>query len=267
MDGPPPPRDVSLRNIIDKLAEFVARNGPEFEMITKQKQQNNPKFEFLYGGEHAAYYQCRVMAEQNFLKQQQQCNSGNNMLNQQQPPPHFTQGPPPNMMHHSDNQLSNNHDTNPFAMNQPPPNHQMWNSNISQSNAVVVPAAPTNTNNSLAINITAQIEAINVQQNSLREQIRQSESNLTAQHTALMGQQKKQIEEAIEAAQNAQLEKQAEVRNISLKEMDAVLQPIIDSCTKDSISAGKNWILQHSSDSAKNNVVLQYLLKKYASAI
>lgn len=105
------------------------------------------------------------------------------MLNQQQPPPHFTQGPPPNMMHHSDNQLSNNHDTNPFAMNQPPPNHQMWNSNISQSNAVVVPATPTNTNNSLAINITAQIEAINMQQNSLREQIRQSESNLTAQHT------------------------------------------------------------------------------------
>lgn len=43
----------------------MARNGPEFEMITKQKQQNNPKFEFLYGGEHAAYYQYRVAAEQN----------------------------------------------------------------------------------------------------------------------------------------------------------------------------------------------------------
>lgn len=28
---------------------------------------------------------------------------------------------------------------------------------------------------------------------------------------------------------------------------------------------GKNWILQHSTDSAKINVVLQYLLKKYAS--
>lgn len=33
-------------------------------MITKQKQQNNPKFEFLYGGEYAAYYQYRVAAEQ-----------------------------------------------------------------------------------------------------------------------------------------------------------------------------------------------------------
>lgn len=42
----------------------MARNGPEFEAITKQKQQNNPKFEFLYGGEFASYYQFRVAAEQ-----------------------------------------------------------------------------------------------------------------------------------------------------------------------------------------------------------
>lgn len=56
---------------------------------------------------------------------------------------------------------------------------------------------------------------------------------------ALMAQQKKQIDEAIEAAQNTQLEKNAEEQNISLKEFDGILQPIIDSCTKDSISQGK----------------------------
>lgn len=54
-----------------------------------------------------------------------------------------------------------------------------------------------------------------------------------------MAQQKKQIEEAIEAAQNSQLEMNAEELNISLKEFDNILQPIIDSCTKDSISQGK----------------------------
>lgn len=52
--------DTGLRNIIDKLAEFVARNGPEFESITKVKQQGNPKFSFLYGGEHYHYYQWRT---------------------------------------------------------------------------------------------------------------------------------------------------------------------------------------------------------------
>lgn len=56
--------DIGLRNIIDKLAEFVARNGPEFEAITKAKQQGNPKFGFLYGGDYYQYYQWRVSSEQ-----------------------------------------------------------------------------------------------------------------------------------------------------------------------------------------------------------
>ncbi|XP_073842021.1 SR-related CTD associated factor 6 [Musca autumnalis] len=292
---PPPPRDASLRNIIDKLAEFVARNGPEFEMITKQKQQNNPKFEFLYGGEYAAYYQYRVQAEQIFLKQQGQGPNPGSMMHsqqqmqqyqsQQQQSSHFTQGPPPppNMLHGGQMMDGNN-----FAMNQPPPSHQLWNSAPPSSGQMNVgmptqqqqqqqqtaqqhqrqQSQPSTGGNvggnqqSLAMTITAQIEAINMQQNTLREQIRQSEANLTAQHTAMVTQQKKQIEEAIEEAQNKQLEKQAEEQNISLKEFDGILQPIIDACTKDSISQGKNWILQHSSDSAKNNVVLQYLLKK-----
>jgi calcium homeostasis ER protein len=46
------------------LANFVARNGPEFEQMTKQKQKDNPKFSFLFGGEHFNYYQCKVNTEQ-----------------------------------------------------------------------------------------------------------------------------------------------------------------------------------------------------------
>lgn len=56
--------DQDLRNIIDKLAQFVARNGPEFEKMTKNKQKNNPKFSFLYGGEYFNYYQYKVTTEQ-----------------------------------------------------------------------------------------------------------------------------------------------------------------------------------------------------------
>lgn len=56
--------DTGLRNIIDKLAVFVARNGPEFETITKAKQQSNPRFNFLFGGEFYQYYQWRVSSEQ-----------------------------------------------------------------------------------------------------------------------------------------------------------------------------------------------------------
>lgn len=46
-----------------KLAQFVARNGPEFEEMTKQKQMNNPKFEFLFGGPFHQYYICQVKAQ------------------------------------------------------------------------------------------------------------------------------------------------------------------------------------------------------------
>lgn len=64
MDMPIAPPDQELRNIIDKLAQFVARNGPEFEQMTKQKQKDNPKFSFLFGGEYYAYYKHQVATQQ-----------------------------------------------------------------------------------------------------------------------------------------------------------------------------------------------------------
>lgn len=51
--------DPEQRNIIAKLANFVARNGPEFEEMTKNKQRGNPKFSFLFGGpQHDFYNRC-----------------------------------------------------------------------------------------------------------------------------------------------------------------------------------------------------------------
>ena len=56
--------DTEMCNIIDKLANFVARNGPEFEQMTQEKQRDNPKFFFLFGGEFNAYYRWKVASEQ-----------------------------------------------------------------------------------------------------------------------------------------------------------------------------------------------------------
>lgn len=54
----PPP---DLRNIVDKTASFVARNGPEFESRIQQNEQNNPKFNFLKPGDpYNSYYQFKV---------------------------------------------------------------------------------------------------------------------------------------------------------------------------------------------------------------
>ncbi|XP_046851460.1 calcium homeostasis endoplasmic reticulum protein-like isoform X2 [Xenia sp. Carnegie-2017] len=59
----PAPQDQELKNIIDKLANFVARNGSKFEEMTKSKQKDNPKFSFLFGGDYFNYYKWRVSVE------------------------------------------------------------------------------------------------------------------------------------------------------------------------------------------------------------
>ncbi|XP_013393875.1 splicing factor 3A subunit 1-like [Lingula anatina] len=54
----PPPE---VRNIVDKTASFVARNGPEFETRIRQNEINNPKFNFLNPTDpYHAYYQHKV---------------------------------------------------------------------------------------------------------------------------------------------------------------------------------------------------------------
>lgn len=61
---PQRPRDFELANIIDKLANFVARNGEEFEEMTRQKQDQNPRFSFLSpNNEYHPYYKWRLMEE------------------------------------------------------------------------------------------------------------------------------------------------------------------------------------------------------------
>ena len=39
-----------------KIAEFVARNGPAFELMLKENHKDNPKYGFLYEGELHQYY-------------------------------------------------------------------------------------------------------------------------------------------------------------------------------------------------------------------
>lgn len=55
----------------------------------------------------------------------------------------------------------------------------------------------------------------------------------------LLAQQHSQIDVAVLIAQNEMLQRQADETGIKLPELDEILQPIIESCTKDSISNGK----------------------------
>nr|XP_054920425.1 calcium homeostasis endoplasmic reticulum protein-like isoform X1 [Dermacentor andersoni] len=200
MDMPIAPPDQELRNIIDKLAQFVARNGPEFEQMTKQKQKDNPKFSFLFGGEYYAYYKHQVATQQSSLKPKEEV-------------PPTAAGAPPGPM--------------------------PWQA----------------TSNVALAQLQQQVQEI-------QEQIRQSEVNLAAQHQVLLQQQQVQLDEAIRKAQDDKLMAQAKSCDIEIAELDKILQPIIESCTKDAISAGKGWIFSHSTTPQRNELICQYLLKK-----
>jgi hypothetical protein len=123
------------------------------------------------------------------------------------------------------------------------------------------PVQPSQPLKSLA-NIAAEIETLTTQKAALEEQIKQSEQNLTAQNQVLMAQQQQQIEESIRLVQDVEIKQLAEELNIDLNELENVLQPIVESCTKDSISGGKAWIFTHTSTPRHYQLLSLYLLRK-----
>ncbi|XP_017791387.1 PREDICTED: calcium homeostasis endoplasmic reticulum protein [Habropoda laboriosa] len=285
------PADTELRNIIDKLAQFVARNGPEFEQMTKNKQKDNPKFGFLFGGEHFNYYQYKVTTEQAILKQKginpmQNADPRLNVSQQQQTAATVAQ--PLNNVNLAPGLSTQNNGLNPVVGIGPVGNQggpvipgvpgQIGGPGNAGPPIGPVPGAMGGVNPPIAgvtqpVNIGGppgwlQNELANLQsqQTTLQEQVRQSEQNLAAQHAALMAQQQGRVEDAVRQAQETALQNSAQSTNTDLVAFDAVLQPIIDSCTKDSISAGKAWILQNSVTPQSNQVVADHLLKKVIQA-
>ncbi|XP_066597695.1 calcium homeostasis endoplasmic reticulum protein isoform X2 [Prorops nasuta] len=249
--------------------------------MTKNKQKDNPKFGFLFGGEHFNYYQYKVTTEQAILKQKginpmQNADPRLNVSQQQQTAVTIAQ-PLNNVSLAAGPGLNTqNNGLNPVVGIGPVGNSGLPGSMGGPGNAG--PIGPGS--NSMGVNppITGVTPGVNIagppawlqnelsnlqsQQTTLQEQVRQSEQNLAAQHAALMAQQQGRVEDAVRQAQETSLQNSAQSTNTDLVAFDAVLQPIIDSCTKDSISAGKAWILQNSITAPSNQVVADHLLKK-----
>ena len=269
---PQPPPDGDQRNIIDKLAQFVARNGPEFETMTKNKQKGNHKFQFLFGGEYYHYYMYKVNAEQAIIRQQQQQQWGT-----QSPQGYPGQGPPPHQSGWGPRSNPNSYGYNnpsqdqswgnrgpalpptplPPQISYPPP--QIGNSAPKPKPLMDIQATIHTTEKLLPASLIppnvsvpppnidtkglkASIEGLKSQQKTIQEQITQSESNLAAQQTVTLEQAKLQSDEAISKAKWEHLELLAADTGVDLEEMETVLYPIIESCTKESISGGKVWI-------------------------
>nr|XP_039268165.1 calcium homeostasis endoplasmic reticulum protein-like [Styela clava] len=350
MDVLQPPVEPEVKNIIDKLANFVARNGAEFEKMTKEKQKGNPKFSFLFGGEHYNYYQYKLSTEQQIQNQQkaklnaqvvaqeamvqhslqnapwqrnpqqqqsqQQAipplmpqfprfppnmrmpmsnappwqpqsqrfmppNSGPNM---HQPPPPFP-GPGnnqtvPNMPMPPNQQMGGQPPPQNFNMpyRQPPQNMPPRTSRFSQlppEQSQTLPSQNQEPEDKKASDLSQgkgeegqENEEYQIVQaeNEAKIKIEKSSSNLKQQYEVLMHQQQEKIDAAIAQTEEEKLRNLASSTGIITSDFDVVLQPIINTCTKDSISAGKSWILSNSKSAQHCEVIGRHLLKRILEA-
>ncbi|ROT83541.1 Calcium homeostasis endoplasmic reticulum protein [Penaeus vannamei] len=361
MELPQPPPDQELKNIIDKLAQFVARNGPEFEQMTKTKQKENPKFSFLFGGEYFNYYQYKVTTEQAMLvifhstegkvlkhrqarEQQQQQQQPPQPQQPQQPALHQVPPPPqapfsgggapapfpgpnyPPAYGYPPTSAYPGGDVPPFPQGAvppagftpgqyvpPPPSSEPPTSFPpvtttfppgDPSYATSTSYAPTTTSEPLFSHTpqsfpppppgdatytapqagepgaftnnapgyvqqpppppppTVNVDTLANQQQQLQEQIHQSEQNLAAQQQVLEQQKDGQVREGIYVARGEVLRNEAVDLGFSTHELDELLGPIVESCTKDSISNGKHWIFTNAQSPTKNHWIARYLLWK-----
>ncbi|OEL26385.1 SURP and G-patch domain-containing protein 1-like protein, partial [Dichanthelium oligosanthes] len=78
--APPPPNDMTVRQVADKLASFVAKNGRQFENITRQRNPGDTPFKFLFD-KHCPdykYYECRLAEEEKTLAQSKEAEASRN---------------------------------------------------------------------------------------------------------------------------------------------------------------------------------------------
>ncbi|XP_073157134.1 SURP and G-patch domain-containing protein 1-like protein [Henckelia pumila] len=68
---PPFPSDPTVRKVADKLASFVAKNGRQFEHVTRQKNPGDTPFKFLFDESCSdfKYYEYRLREEQTALSE------------------------------------------------------------------------------------------------------------------------------------------------------------------------------------------------------
>lgn len=80
-------QDTISIDMIDKYAQFVARNGPQFEQMTFDKQQNNPRFAFMQpNGPMHEYYQNRLAMERERCLLERETDP-NRLIEYSRPPP------------------------------------------------------------------------------------------------------------------------------------------------------------------------------------
>ncbi|XP_019707992.2 SURP and G-patch domain-containing protein 1-like protein [Elaeis guineensis] len=75
--APSTPSDPAVRKVADKLASFVAKNGRQFEHITRQRNPGDTPFRFLFDSScpDYKYYEFRLLEEEKALAQSKESHA------------------------------------------------------------------------------------------------------------------------------------------------------------------------------------------------
>jgi len=78
-----PPNDMTVRQVADKLASFVAKNGRQFEDITRQRNPGDTPFKFLFDKNCSdyKYYETRLAEEEKVLAQTKDAAQASKIVN------------------------------------------------------------------------------------------------------------------------------------------------------------------------------------------
>lgn len=79
--APAPPNDMTVRQVADKLASFVAKNGRQFEDVTRQRNPGDTPFKFLFEKNcpDYKYYETRLAEEEKVLAQTKEPQASKNV--------------------------------------------------------------------------------------------------------------------------------------------------------------------------------------------
>ncbi|WOK92585.1 hypothetical protein Cni_G01276 [Canna indica] len=80
---PSPPSDPAVKKVADKLASFVAKNGRQFEHVTRQRNPGDTPFKFLFDSScpDYKYYEYQLAEEENALSHSKESNKAPNPVN------------------------------------------------------------------------------------------------------------------------------------------------------------------------------------------
>lgn len=276
------PPDEVQKNLIDKVAQYVAKNGTEFEHMMKNKQTGNNEYGFLSpSGPYYKYYQSKVKSEQIAFKLNQQREAATQAARDQVAQSHQGQG-------------------GWNAQSQSKPHVNKWNPTLkiggwqnpnagntgwggTQSNTGKVQAWGKSGGMSTSggsggwkpeqhetpPTTATQMESLRDEYQTKKadydSKIKESDGNLKEQRKSLMTDKENRVDQVIEEKLIFECSRDALKLDLNLDEFHRILRPIVKHCTKESIATGKAWILHNGSNTTTARLITRYISARVLS--